>query len=213
MAPRYSPFASPHYAGFSAHVRHTFPQWVILPTAVTNDDLRYARVFVQSQNSLILIWSKVDLRTSPTPSTGSAHARHNTSGVSLSHSTVPFFLSLHPRTDIFIHRSDPDSAPSRGPHHIARDFLIICVALTVTANEARRPSLEARSPRLLFCERGCDVINLFPSPLGSISMIFSLLLLVRLRHRLLHFLWNLEIILLQKNSCRSGDSAVRLSRA
>ncbi|KAJ7798511.1 hypothetical protein B0H14DRAFT_3492486 [Mycena olivaceomarginata] len=40
MAPRYSPFASPHYAGFSAHVRHTFPQWVISPTAVTNDDLR-----------------------------------------------------------------------------------------------------------------------------------------------------------------------------
>ncbi|KAJ7859987.1 hypothetical protein B0H14DRAFT_3446376 [Mycena olivaceomarginata] len=40
MAPRYSPFASSHYASFSAHVRRTFPQWVISPTTVTNDDLR-----------------------------------------------------------------------------------------------------------------------------------------------------------------------------
>ncbi|KAJ7874546.1 hypothetical protein B0H14DRAFT_3437711 [Mycena olivaceomarginata] len=34
------PSLPPHYAGFSAHVRRTFPQWVISPTAVTNDDLR-----------------------------------------------------------------------------------------------------------------------------------------------------------------------------
>ncbi|KAJ7300546.1 hypothetical protein DFH08DRAFT_828361 [Mycena albidolilacea] len=36
MVPRYSPFASPHYAGFSAHVRHISS----MGTAVTNDDLR-----------------------------------------------------------------------------------------------------------------------------------------------------------------------------
>ncbi|KAJ7813731.1 hypothetical protein B0H14DRAFT_3477616 [Mycena olivaceomarginata] len=51
-----------------AHIPPTFSRWVTSPTTVTNDDLRYARILLQSQNSLVFIWSKVDLRTSPAPS-------------------------------------------------------------------------------------------------------------------------------------------------
>ncbi|KAJ7728176.1 hypothetical protein B0H14DRAFT_2640757 [Mycena olivaceomarginata] len=101
MARRYSPFASPHYAAFSAHVRRTFPQWVISPTAVTNDDLR------------------------PTH----------------------FPYAIHRQ------RACKTQHISCGSHHIARDFLTVGVALT---------------------------------------------------HCLLYFLWNLKIILLQKNSGQSG---------
>jgi hypothetical protein len=129
------------------------------------------------------------------------------------HSSVPFSLSFRLRTDIFIHRSDPHSGPSCGPHHIARNFLTFCVVLSVTANKDHRPSFEVCSSRLLFCERARDAINLFPSPLLFISIIFYLLLLVRLRYCLLHFLWNLEIILLQKNSHQPGGSVVWISRA
>jgi hypothetical protein len=64
-----------------------------------------------------------------------------------------FFSLFSPAHGYFIHRSDPDSAPSRSTHHIARDFLTVRAALTVTANEDHRPSFEARSSRLLSCER------------------------------------------------------------
>ncbi|KAJ7839356.1 hypothetical protein B0H14DRAFT_2588027 [Mycena olivaceomarginata] len=135
------PLASPRYAAFSTHVLPTFPRWVISPIAVTNDDLWYTPIFLQSENSLILIWSKVDLRTSPTPSTGSARARRNTS-----------------------------------------------------ANEDHRPSFEACSSRLLFCERVHDAINLSPSLL---SIPIEISLQVRKLHTAVREYHNYLIKLLQ----------------
>ncbi|KAJ6619628.1 hypothetical protein B0H10DRAFT_1156516 [Mycena sp. CBHHK59/15] len=139
----------------------------ISPIAVTNDHFRYARIFLQSQHSIIFIWSKVHLHAAPTPSTG---ARRTTSGVSLQ---LPLpFLFPSPfgcvRMFLFIALIP---IPSCGPHHIARDFFTqaVCIALTVTAKEDHRPSFEARSSGLLFCERAHDAINLFPCQRSFIS--------------------------------------------
>ncbi|KAJ7300587.1 hypothetical protein DFH08DRAFT_1090556 [Mycena albidolilacea] len=152
MARRYSPFASPHYAAFSAHVRRTFPPWVISPTAVTT--------FVQSR-ATHLPYAIHRQRACKTQ-----HIR--CVALTLSRSFFPLPSPTHVHAHAYLHRSDPDFVPSCGPHHIERDFLIVRVALTVTANEAHCPSFAARSSRLLSRERGCDVINLFPSPLLSI---------------------------------------------
>jgi hypothetical protein len=66
-----------------------------------------------------------------------------------------------PCANVFIRCSDPDSGASWSilPHHVARDFLAVRIALTATSNEHQRPSLEARSSCLLFCESTRDAIN------------------------------------------------------